>query len=292
MTPRSRTLSGADGLPIHVLEWSDEGVPFVLLHGFGNEAHIYDDFAPKVAPYYRTVAIDLRGHGDSGHDPERRYDYEYHVQDLERVTEALGIERFVLLGHSLGGRIATLFAGTHPARMAGLVLVDSGPELDARGTLRIRLDLERAATSGGGTMAIASVAEYERQLSIAYPAAQPDAIARMARHGLRPREGGGFERKTDPAFHQGSGRMTAAEAEEREKRIARELWDALARVPCPTLLVRGAASDVLSADVADRMVEEVLPQGRLAVVARASHSVMTDNPEGFAEAVCAFVLGE
>ena len=56
--------------------------------------------------------------------------------------------------------------------------------------------------------------------------------------------------------------------------------------------MRGAASDVLSPDVADRMADEVLPQGRLAVVARASHSVMTDNPEGFAEAVCAFVLGE
>jgi len=124
------------------------------------------------------------------------------------------------------------------------------------------------------------------------PAARPEAIARMARHGLRPRPGGGFERKTDPAFHQGARRMTEAEAEERERRVTQQLWEALARVPCPTLVVRGAASDVLSPDVAERMAEEVLPQGRLAVVARASHSVMTDNPEGFAEAVCAFVLGE
>src|SRR5262245_5698901 len=144
MEPRSRTLPGDGGLPIHLLEWSDEGVPFVLLHGFGNEAHIYDDFAPQVAPFYRTVALDLRGHGDSGHDPERRYDYDYHVRDIERVTAALGIERFVLLGHSLGGRIAMLFAGQHPERMAGLVLVDSAPELDSRGVLRIRLDTEKA----------------------------------------------------------------------------------------------------------------------------------------------------
>jgi pimeloyl-ACP methyl ester carboxylesterase len=292
MQPRSRTLPGSDGLAIHALEWSDEGVPLVLLHGFGNEAHIYDDFAPAVAPYYRTLAVDLRGHGDSGHDAERRYDYEHHVRDLESVTAALGIERFVLLGHSLGGRIATLFAGTHPGRMAGLVLVDSGPELDARGTLRIRLDMEKTGGTGGAAAGIASVAEYERMLSIAYPAARPEAIARMARHGLRARADGRFERKTDPAFHQGAARMTPAEAEAREARITRELWDALARVPCPTLVVRGAASDVLSADVAERMAEEVLKQGRLAVVPRASHSVMTDNPEGFAEAVCAFVLGE
>ena len=69
-------------------------------------------------------------------------------------------------------------------------------------------------------------------------------------------------------------------------------WDALAKIPCPTLVVRGAASDILSPDVADRMVEDVLPKGRLAVVARAGHSVMTDNPDGFREAVCAFVLGD
>jgi pimeloyl-ACP methyl ester carboxylesterase len=285
-------VAGADGLPIHVLEWSDEGVPLLLLHGFGNEAHIYDDFAPQVAPYYRTLALDLRGHGDSGRDPERRYDYEYHVRDLECVTQALGIDRFVLLGHSLGGRIATLFAGKHPQRMAGLVLVDSAPELDSRGVMRIRLDTEKAAGEDGGGAAIASVAEYERMLSLAYPAARPHALARMARHGLRPRPGGGFERKTDPAFHEGARRMSAEEAAAREKRTTQELWDALARVPCPTLVVRGAASDVLSPDVADKMAEEVLPQGRLALVPRASHSVMTDNPEGFAEAVCAFVLGE
>jgi pimeloyl-ACP methyl ester carboxylesterase len=56
-------------------------------------------------------------------------------------------------------------------------------------------------------------------------------------------------------------------------------------------VIRGAASDVLSADVADRMVEEVLPNGSLAVVPQASHSVMTDNPEGMADAIRDFALG-
>ena len=289
--PRSLTVAGADGLPIHVLAWSDDGVPLVLLHGFGNDASIWADFAPLVAPYYRTLAFDLRGHGDSGRDAAHRYDYDFHVRDLECAFEALGVGRLVLVGHSLGGRIATLFAGRHPERLAGLVLVDSGPELDARGTTRIRLDMER--TGGGGAAApIPSEAEYARLLSIAYPAARPAAIARMARHGLRPLPGGGFERKTDPAFHAAARQMTPTEAAERERRMTAELWDALRRVPCPALVVRGAASDVLAADVADRMADEALPAGRLAVVPRASHSVMTDNPEGFAEAVCAFVLGD
>jgi pimeloyl-ACP methyl ester carboxylesterase len=276
---------GADGLSLHVLEWSTQGVPLVLLHGFGNDGRIWDDFAPQVAPFYRTLAFDLRGHGDSDWDPERRYDYPFHLADLELAFAALGIGRLVLVGHSFGGRIATLFAGSHPERMAGFVLVDSGPELDPRGTTRILLDVRRSAEEG-----VLSEADYERALARAYPAAQPHAIARMARHGLRRRPDGRLERKTDPAFHAGRAGLGPAELEQRERETARALWEALARIPCPALVVRGAASDVLSAECAERMAEEVLPRGQLAVVARAGHSVMTDNPEGFAEAVSAFAL--
>ena len=62
-------------------------------------------------------------------------------------------------------------------------------------------------------------------------------------------------------------------------------------IQCPTLVVRGAASDIMSPDVADKMVEEVLPNGKLAIVPQAGHSVMTDNPEGFKQMVGEFVLG-
>ncbi|HVH19269.1 MAG TPA: alpha/beta hydrolase [Myxococcota bacterium] len=287
MQPTSRRVRGAHDLSLHLLSWSDEGVPLLLLHGFGNDAHIWDDFAPSVAPHYRVAALDHRGHGDSAWDPERRYEHDAMVEDVERVTAELGIERLVVVGHSLGGRIATLFAGRHPERMAGLVLVDIGPEVDARGKLRIRMDVESRPSP-----VYASAAEYARDLSLAYPAARPDALTRMAEHGLRRRVDGLFELKIDPALRGGfaSSRETPAEAETREREAERTLWDALAKIPCPTLVVRGAASDILSPECADRMVEEVLPKGRLAVVARAGHSVMTDNPDGFRDAVCEFVL--
>jgi len=287
MEPRSRSVTGADGLSIHLLEWSHEGVALLLLHGFGNEAHIWGDFAPVVAPHYRTIAMDLRGHGESAHDPQRRYDYQSHVRDLEAITAELGIDRLVLVGHSLGGRISALFAARHPRRMAGLVLVDAGPELDARGVSRISTDVERSID-----LSFASLAECENALAHAYPAAQPAALARMARHGMRKREDGRYERKTDPAFHAARGQLTAAAAAALEKKTSKELWDALAGIPCPALVVRGAASDVLDPDTAERMAEEVLPNARLALVPRAGHSVMTDNPEGFSEAVSSFTLGD
>jgi len=286
MEPTSRHIQGSTDFDLHMLEWSKEGVPLLLLHGFGNEAHIWDDFAPAIAPYYRTLALDHRGHGDSGWDPEGRYAIDFYVDDVEAVTAQLGIERLVLIGHSLGGRVSTVFAGRHPERVAGLVLVDIGPELDARGILRIRQE-----TASSVNPVFDATEDYARLLSLHYPAATAQAIQRMARHGLRQRDDGRFELKQDAALR--SGMSTAGpEAAEREENLIDEQWETLRRLPAPTLVVRGAASDVLSPEVADRMADEVLQNGQLAVVPQAGHSVMTDNPDGFREAVTAFVLAD
>ena len=128
MEPTPRRVSGSDGLDLHLLTWSTEGVPLVLLHGFGNDAHIWDDFAPEVAAHYRVLALDLRGHGDSAWPLHGEYDYAHHVADLEAVTQGLGIERMVLVGHSLGGWYVRTFAAQYPDEVAGLVLVDATPD--------------------------------------------------------------------------------------------------------------------------------------------------------------------
>ncbi len=284
MEPTSHRIKGAHGLELHLLEWSTEGVPLVLLHGLGNEAHLWDDFVPSVAPHYRVLALDQRGHGDSDWDPEARYDAESMADDLEAVLDALEIDRFVLVGFSMGGRVSMTFAGRHPERLAGLVIADIGPEVDARGVLRI-----------GGEMAehrapvFTDVQEYAAILSLNYPAGQPHALKRMAEFGLRQREDGLFELKMDPKLR--GERPTDEATKAKEEAFIQQQWDALARVPCATLVVRGAASDILSPEIADKMVDEVLQNGRLAIVPQAAHSIMTDNPEGFDEAVCSFVLG-
>jgi pimeloyl-ACP methyl ester carboxylesterase len=176
------------------------------------------------------------------------------------------------------------FAGRQPDRLAGLVLVDIGPELDMRGVLRIQGEIAEQREPVFG-----SIEEYARLLSLHYPAGRPDALMRMARHGLRRREDGRFELKMDPALRADRPMDDASRAAEEAR--SESFWKTLATLPCPTLVVRGAASDILSADVADRMVEEVLPNGRLAVIPQAAHSVATDNPEAFERAVSEFVLG-
>ncbi|MBW2496038.1 MAG: alpha/beta hydrolase [Deltaproteobacteria bacterium] len=284
MEPRSLRVQGAHGLELHVLEWSTEGVPMILLHGHGNEAHLWDDFVPCVAPHYRVIAVDQRGHGDSDWDPEGRYDSESMADDLEALLAELEIDRFVLIGFSMGGRVSMSYAARHPERLAGLVLVDIGPEVDMRGALRIQGEVAENREPVFGT-----IEEYARMLSINYPVGQPEALLRMARFGLREREDGLYVLKMDPRLRAERPMDAAAKAAEEAQTEAH--WKALEKIPCPTLVVRGAASDILSADVADRMVEESLPNGHLAVVPQAAHSVATDNPSGFEEAVAGFVLG-
>ena len=170
--------------------------------------------------------------------------------------------------------------------MAGLVLVDIGPELDARGVLRIRMEMASSLEPVFG-----SVDEYARLLSLHYPAATPDAIIRMACHGLRPARGRALGAEDGShAARRPRAVQTPEQAAERERRAIAGQWEALARIPCPTLVVRGAASDVFAPDTADRMVHEVLQKGALAVVPQAGHSVMTDNPKGFESALSGFLL--
>lgn len=289
MQPEKKRVAGAHGLTLNLLEWSQQGVPLLLIHGFSNEAHIWDDFAPTVAPHYRVLALDQRGHGESDWHPDAAYEYDDFAADLEAVVDGLGLERLVLVGHSLGGRVAMLYGGRHPEKLAGLVIVDSAPELDVRGTTRISLD---AAEHKDPTFA--SVAEYERMLAHAYPAATPQSLKRMAQHGVASTDEGRFRLRMDTRFR-GSISATGPDAEAiaaRHEASQGVLWEALEKISCPTLVVRGAASDVVSADIADRMVDESLPNGQLAVIPQAGHSVMTDNPEGFNASVTGFVLGE
>ncbi|MCP4006686.1 MAG: alpha/beta hydrolase [bacterium] len=285
MEPRSIRLPGTDGLSLHALEWSGDGTLLLFLHGFSNSARVWDYIAPVLASHYRVIGLDQRGHGDSDRDPEFRYGHESMANDVNSVIEALGAERLVIVGHSLGGRVAMRFAGLHPEKLAGLVIVDSGPELDARGTTRIRLDVANAEPS------FDSVAAYQSVLHRQYPETDSKILARLAGHWTREREDGRFELKLDPGFMSGRMDVSKEEMDEMMQAETKILWQALKQLPCPALVIRGAASDVLDADTAEKMAEEVIPKGKLEVVGAAGHSVMLDNPEGFEKALVSFVLG-
>jgi len=277
-------LPGADGLQLAAAQWSSEGVPLVFVHGFGNDLHVWDAICPVFAPHYRTLALSLRGHGDSDWDPEARYDHASMARDLECALDALGIDRLVLVGHSMGGRVAMRFAGDHAQRMAGLVIVDSGPELDARGVTRIQLEAR------SGPVSFESVDAYQRLLAEHYPTVDAVILKELAGHWVRKNDAGRYVLKLDPNLR-GARKDEPTDWRAVMAEETKRLWAALEAQTCPVLVVRGAASDVFDPDTADRMVDEALDNGSLSVVARAGHSVMLDNPQGFIDALSDYALG-
>jgi pimeloyl-ACP methyl ester carboxylesterase len=119
-----------------VLLWCDDVLggdpPIVFVHGFAADHHHFAPQAAHFAGRYRTVAVDLRGHGRSD-APAGEYTMEGFADDVAFVCEALGLERPVVVGHSMGGVISSLVAQRHPQLVGGLVVVDSAivprPEL-------------------------------------------------------------------------------------------------------------------------------------------------------------------
>lgn len=135
MSTRERVLVLPTGLTIAAKLWGASELaptlPIVCLHGWMDSAGSFDTIAPALAavPGACVVAIDFPGHGRSGHLPATDlYDSGSYVSAVVGACDALGWERMFLCGHSMGGGVATVFAGAFPARTRGVVLLDSsGP---------------------------------------------------------------------------------------------------------------------------------------------------------------------
>ena len=113
------------GLRMHVRNWGGEGRPVVLLHGLASTCRIWDFVAPILARDFAVIAIDHRGHGDSG-NPESGYDFSSVGRDVAAMLEGRGIERPVLVGHSWGADVALELAVARPDLLQGIVFVDGG----------------------------------------------------------------------------------------------------------------------------------------------------------------------
>ena len=100
-----------------------EGLPVMFLHSFGGDSGHWSSQLSHARHDRRAIAVDLRGHGKSAAPKDNDYSLDAYVKDLEAVVDKLGLKRFALVGHSLGGAVAMRYAAKHPMRVAGLVLV-------------------------------------------------------------------------------------------------------------------------------------------------------------------------
>ncbi len=272
-TDRTITLHGTG---FHYTEWgSPASPPVVLLHGITGHARTWDDEARLLATGRRVLVLDQRGHGDSDPAPDADYSDGALLGDLVAFADALGLRHLSLLALSLGGRVAINFAGHHPERVERLVVVDIGPEIAPAGRARV------------GTLMAAAPERFESvEETIAYMRANSPLYAEAmlrhrAQHAVRPLADGGFTWKYDRALRDAirQGRL----------RVPADLWPQWRAITCPTLLVRGAESDVLSEETAKRMVDE-LPAARLVVVPGAGHTVPGDQPAAFQSLLREFLM--
>lgn len=261
-----------NGLNFHYREWGEAAAPpLVLLHGYTGHARSWDTTARAFAGEYRVLALDQRGHGET--DWADDYAPERMVEDVVAFAGSLGLARFNLLGLSMGGRVAYHYAALHPETVERLVIVDIGPEIVASGSDRIRSGVLAPDTFDDPEEAF-------RAARAANPRPPDDELRHRVLNSLVEDGSGRWTYRYDKALRSPDRPLPRPNAE--------AAWALLPRITPPTLLIRGAASDILSAETAARMVEAI-PDCRLVEVEDAGHSVPLDNPRGFIAAVRSFL---
>ena len=256
-------------LDLHYVQWgAPTSPPMVLLHGFMAHARTWDLFARDLGRDHRVLALDQRGHGDSGRAPDGVYGPEQYVGDLEQFVAALGLGSFILVGMSMGGRNSMLYAARHPEAVERLVIVDIGPEAPPPFAPR-----PGAPEDPGVFDSPSQVADFLRGQD---PYPPEDYRQEVARHSVRQRPDGRYEWKWDPALRTS------------RSPVAGDYWATLRAIRCPTLIVRGAESPILPREMAERMVRD-LPTSRLVEVPRSGHPVQEDNAPALIAAVREFL---
>lgn len=264
-----------NGLRFHYLEWGAPDLPpLVMLHGFASSARgTWTLTAPAFARRQHIVAIDERGHGESDWDPDARYTLTQYVSDVERIIEHLGLQPFLMVGHSMGGSIALAYAARNPAKVRRLVLVDSGARMPAA-VAAARAQPHLAANR---PLSFTTRAEAERHVRSELPEA---ARNRPLDYGIMERPDGSFTWRSDIA---GLLRARAIPDPIRDG----GLWPQVESLRSPTLVLRGGRSKVIDPETAKRM-EAANPRLKVTEYPEAHHWLHQDEPDRFYEDVAAF----
>ena len=269
--PRSHFV-GRDGLMLHHLDWGNEGRgPIVLVHGSRLHAHVWNDFGRRFRDRHHVIAVDQRGHGESGWAPEEKYQLEELYRDLRAVIEARNLERYTLIGHSLGGRVSMLYAHRHQAEIERLVLVDITPGRPAAPDARER-------SGGAQPRDFKTEDDAIEYLGRAMSRAPRHLVEDSVRHGMRRNDAGRYVWKYDPVLFT---RRVALPA-------GMDLWNLMSAVATPTLLQYGSHSDVVNTELAERL-RGTMPSCAVERIEDAGHGLFTDQPDAFAESVGRFM---
>jgi len=270
--PADRFVS-VNGLRIHYLDWGAEGKPpLIMLHGIGRVAHTFDHIARHFTGKYHVMAIDMRGHGDSGWDPKGAYLVEDYTRDIEAFAEQLHLRNIVIWGNSTGGRVAQVFAGLHPELVTAVISEDVGPERPREIADGFTSRVKREDETGW-----ASEEELFANLK-AGNSRTPDEILRAyAHYGSKPRVDGRIVWKRDPAIGNGF--------------VPTELWRFVREIKAPIIYILGGRSTIVPAETQEDL-KRTLPQVQIVTIPGAGHYPNEENPKEFLAIVDKFLAGK
>jgi len=260
-----------DGLPVHYVDWGDSTKPpLVMVHGLDRVARTFDHLATHFNTRYHVLAVDMRGHGDSGWDPQGRYLVEDHVSDLEGVVRQLGLRNIVLWGNSTGGRVVQVFAGKHPELVSRVISEDVGPERPRQiadsYSRRVQQEQEGWASEG----------ELLAQLRKTNPRMSAAVLEPYVRYGTTRRPDGRIIWKRDPQLVNGF--------------VATDLWRFVRNITSPILYVLGGQSRIVPPETQAEL-KKTLPQAQIVTMPGLGHYPSDEQPTEFVAIVDRFLAG-
>lgn len=263
----------ADGLKLHARDYpaseARSPIPVVCLHGLTRNVRDFEALAPALAGQGRRVIVpEMRGRGLSANDPDpTNYHFATYAADVALLLDDLSVDKAVFIGTSMGGAITLYLSDLRPDLIAGVILNDIAPEVAPEGIARIAHYVGKAAPVADWQGAI----DYARVTNgIALPGYDDDDWQRYARRLFREDHAGIPVLDYDIEILSGKSMPLRAPA---------ELWAMFEAVAhrVPTLVLRGAISDILSQETVDRMKERV-DALRVAIVPNVGHAPVLDEP--------------
>jgi pimeloyl-ACP methyl ester carboxylesterase len=281
-TPTSRFYE-SNSLRLHYVDWGNaQAPPLILIHGGRDHCRSWDAMARELQPHFHVIAPDLRGHGDSEWTKGGSYALTEYVYDLTRLVHGLGADRVNLVGHSMGGMVSLIYAGSFPDKVASLVVLDGvtvlpdakKPPVAARIAKWVnQLDAlhERAPRS------YATIADAAAQMIAHNKRLSRELALHLATHGARKNADGTFSWKFDPYQ-----RAMAPQRLWPDDHVA--LWSAVA---CPTLLLHAGESFLDASQAAG--IAGYFKQARTETISGAGHWLHHDRPDEVLRAVRSFL---
>jgi pimeloyl-ACP methyl ester carboxylesterase len=267
-----------DGLRIFVREYAAERgggrLPVLCLHGFTRSSRDFEDVAPRLAAGGRRVlALDVRGRGRSDRDPRpERYEIDTYAADVETVLDAIAAPRAIFLGTSMGAAITWTTAARTPSRVAAAILNDAGPVVNLAGLARI---VQYIGRTGPFPSWAALVDDVKANYGVMLPHADDAHWLRFARRSARELPDGRVELDYDPALARAFAPPKAGVLLPDPK----AQFATMAAIP--VLVLRGAESDILTADGVAAM-RELKPDVEVVEISGVGHAPTLDEPEAIA----------